>query len=336
MNDLMNRDKFREGVFSRDKGKCVFCNEKAQDAHHILERHLFPNGGYYLNNGASVCEKHHLLCESTEISVEEVLLKIGGKRVTPPHLYDDQIYDKWGNPVLPNGSRLRGELFFDESVQKILKNYLHLFTHYVKYPRTYHLPWSDGLNEDDRVLESIEHFRNKRIIVTKKMDGENTTMYSDYIHARSIDGRSHKSRDWVKQFWSTIAHDIPEQWRIVGENLFAEHSIHYDDLESYFYGFQIWNDKNVCLSWEETLDWFKLFGIIPVEILYDGLFNESVIKLLGKDLVWEKDEGYVIRLAEEFSYSDFRKSVAKYVRKNHIQTVKHWMYGQEVIPNKLK
>ena len=69
---LLTRDNFRDSVFERDNHKCVFCNEKAVDAHHILERRLWKDGGYYLDNGASVCEEHHLACERTDISVEDV------------------------------------------------------------------------------------------------------------------------------------------------------------------------------------------------------------------------------------------------------------------------
>ena len=69
---LLSRKDFRESVFKRDGFKCVFCEEKAQDAHHIMERRLFNDGGYYLDNGASVCEEHHLKCEMTLISPQEV------------------------------------------------------------------------------------------------------------------------------------------------------------------------------------------------------------------------------------------------------------------------
>ncbi len=338
MNILLSRDDFREGVFRRDNHKCVFCEEKAQDAHHIMERRLFPDGGYYLNNGASVCGKHHIMCETTELSLDVVREACGiTKKVIPPHLYDDQEYDKWGNPILPNGQRLRGELFNDESVQKILKqgNALSLFTHYVKYPRTYHLPWSEGLNDDDRLMESLEAFIGKRVIVTTKMDGENTTMYSDYIHARSIDGRSHPSRDWVKNFHACISADIPQEWRVCCENLYAKHSIAYTDLPTYVMGFSIWNEKNISLSWDETIEWFKLLGITPVPVLYDGIFNEKLIKSLWNNKNWENMEGYVVRLADEIPYGEFRYKVGKFVRKNHVQTVKHWMYGQPVEKNLL-
>ena len=56
---ILTRDQFREGVFERDKHKCVFCDKPAVDAHHILERRLFSGaqaGGYFMSNGASVCE----------------------------------------------------------------------------------------------------------------------------------------------------------------------------------------------------------------------------------------------------------------------------------------
>jgi len=332
---LLDRTTFREMVFKRDNGNCVFCSKLAKDAHHILERRLWPDGGYYLDNGASVCEEHHLKCESTEISVEEVRAACNiTKPVIPPHLYDDMQYDKWGNPILPNGTRLRGELFEDESVQKVLKPYLNLFTHYVKYPRTYHLPWSPGMNNDDRRMESISSFINKEVIVMEKLDGENTTMYKDYIHARSLDSLNHPSRNWIKQFWNTISYEIPEGWRINAENMYAKHSISYTNLESYCYGFAIWNNKNICLDWDQTLEWFQLLNIPHPKILYKGTFHENTIRGI---IINEKEcEGYVLRLADSFAYKDFKTSVGKYVRKNHIQTVKHWMHGQPIERNLLQ
>lgn len=337
MEQLLTRDKFREGVFARDGHMCVFCGAPAVDAHHILERRLWPDGGYYMSNGASVCEEHHLACERTDIELYDVRKACGiTKFVIPPHLYDDQEYDKWGNVILPNGNRLKGDLFHDESVQKILDSHLDKFVDYVKYPRTYHVPWSEGMNDDDRQVPSMEHFFGQDVVVTEKMDGENTTMYRDYIHARSVDGRSHPSRDRVKSIWGQIQGDIPEGWRICGENLYARHSIHYNHLPSYFMGFSIWNDRNVCLSWDETSEWFNLLEIPVVPVLYRGQYDEQKIKDLWKDMDRNSNEGYVIRSAGEFTYGNFRKNVAKFVRANHVQTTAHWMHGQPIIPNQLQ
>lgn len=335
----LSRDAFREGVFQRDGHRCVICGAAAVDAHHILERRLFDDGGYYLDNGASVCAEHHLQAEMTVITVEQLREACGVRRVlVPPQLYPDHVYDKWGNTVLANGQRTRGELFFDESVQKVLARggVLELFTNRVKFPRTHHLPWSEGIHDDDRVIDSLDGLVGKRVVVTTKWDGENSTLYSDYLHARSVDGRGHPSRDWLKGFWAGISQDIPADWRVCGENLYAEHSIAYSDLPSYFLGFQVWNERNVCLSWDDTLEWFSLLGITPVDVLYDGLFDERAIRALyDSKRDWATREGYVVRAAEAFGYGQYRSHVAKFVRRGHVQTNKHWMHGQRIVRNGL-
>jgi RNA ligase len=205
-------------------------------------------------------------------------------------------------------------------------------SHYYKYPRTPHLPWSPGVSSDDLLLLHSFMFEGKEVIVTEKLDGENTTMYSDHIHARSLDSRHHPSRNWVKAFHGTIAHLIPQGWRICGENMYARHSLAYENLKSYFYVFSIWNDKNSCLSWNETKEWAELLGLETPPILYQGIWNESIITDIHLDL--ETQEGYVVRTKEAFDYSDFQKHVAKWVRKNHVQTDQHWMHA-EIIANKL-
>lgn len=335
---LLTRDDFRNGVFERDKFKCVMCGLPAQDAHHILERRLFTDGGYYLSNGASVCGECHIKCETTEYSVEDVRVAAGITKPTiPEHLYPDTVYDKWGNQVLTNGQRTRGELFFDESVQKILAQggKLNLFTDRVKYPRTYHLPFSPGVSKDDKILPSLDHFIGKRVILTEKMDGENTTMYRDYIHARSVDGNHHESRDWVKSHWSKISYEIPEGYRICGENLYAEHSIRYDNLQNYFYIFSIWDDKNVCMNWDETAEWAELLEIPLVPVLYDGVFDERKIQSICESIDTTVSEGAVLRIADSFDYGKFRTSVVKYVRANHVATGEHWLFGKRMKVNGL-
>ncbi len=101
----------------------------------------------------------------------------------------------------------------------------------VKYPRTPHLPWSPGRSEDDIALDSIDQLEKlENVVVTEKLDGENTALYHNCLHARSVDSKSHPSRDWIKQFHATIRHNIPEEFRICGENVYAKHSIFYDSL----------------------------------------------------------------------------------------------------------
>lgn len=206
----------------------------------------------------------------------------------------------------------------------------------IKYPRTFHLPWSGYKTSDDKVLKDVSHFYNKNIVVTEKMDGENCSLYhTGMSHARSIDSNNNISRNWIKKWWNERCYKLPINWRICGENLYAQHSITYNNLESYFYGFSIWNDNNISLSWEDTLLYFDELDITPVRELYKGIFDEQYLIEVSNTLHYEQQEGYVIRLLDEFHYMDFSKSVAKYVRKNHVTTNKHWMQ-QKIIPNKLK
>lgn len=204
----------------------------------------------------------------------------------------------------------------------------------IKYPKTFHLPWSPGRGEGDRVLSSVACFKGKEVVVTEKMDGENTTIYRDFFHARSVNGGKHESRSKVAQLQAEIGSGLSDAMRICGENCYAKHSIEYSQLQNHFLAFSIW-DTYKCFSWDDTEFWCKLLELDTVPVLYRGEFDEKVIKTLytekrTPDLM----EGYVVRLAESFDYADFSKSVAKFVRKNHVQTSEHWK-TQKVIPNKL-
>ena len=192
-----------------------------------------------------------------------------------------------------------------------------------KYPRTPHLPWSPGNTHDDIFLVNTEVFTNKEVVVTEKMDGENTTIYKDYTHARSVNSAHHPSRSWVKALQAQISVDIPQHWRFCGENLFAQHSISYQDLESYFYLFAVFNEDDVCLSWKETREWASHLGLPTPKTLFEGVYDEEKIKKTNMNT--DTSEGYVVRLAHSFSYSDFSKSMGKWVRPSHVQTDTHWL-----------
>ena len=344
MGLLLSRDVFRNSVFERDEHLCVICKDPALDAHHIIERRLFTDGGYYIDNGASLCEKHHRIAESTELSCDEIREKAGIKTIIlPDHLYTDVEYDKWGNEIFKNGTRSKGELFHDESIQKVLVPVLDLFTDYVKYMRTFHLPWSPGVNRDDRTMASLDAFEGQQVMICEKLDGENTTMYWDYIHARSINSDHHPSRAWVKNEWAQKAYNIPEGWRVCGENMYAKHAIHYskengNELKTYFYMFSIWDDRNMCLSWEETEEWAELLEIDLVPVIYKGIWDMDFIEELNRKMENSPDsiEGYVVRLSKEYHYSEFRDVCGKYVRKNHVQNNHgHWAQ-QKITKNEIR
>ena len=98
---LLSRQEFKEAVFKRDKDKCVLCGSPAVDAHHIIDRKVWPDGGYYIDNGASVCADCHWKCERSEILPDKIRSTIGLSTVLPPGLDTSKSYDKWGKEVVP-------------------------------------------------------------------------------------------------------------------------------------------------------------------------------------------------------------------------------------------
>ncbi|WP_327308394.1 RNA ligase family protein [Streptomyces sp. NBC_01298] len=202
------------------------------------------------------------------------------------------------------------------------------------YPRTPHLPWSPGATSDDVRTTGpgmLAGFAGREVVVTEKLDGENTTLYADGLHARSLDSGHHPSRAWVKGLQSRIGPGIPAGWRVCGENVYARHSLAYEELDAWFYGFSVW-DGDHCLDWDRTVLFLRGLGVPGPRVLWRGVFDERALRWLRLDTA--RQEGYVVRTATGFDRADFGRCVAKWVRGGHVQTDTHWMYAQ-VVPNGL-
>jgi len=123
---LLTRDRFREAVLTRNSVCCVpDCSQPAVDAHHILNRNLFtaPNqfGGYFLENGAGLCDKHHYETELTFITPEQLRVYCGIiVPVLPHNMNPDTQYDCWGNIIVSDWVMAPGPLFNDEGCRKAL------------------------------------------------------------------------------------------------------------------------------------------------------------------------------------------------------------------------
>ncbi len=81
----------------------------------------------------------------------------------------------------------------------------------------------------------------------------------------------------------------------------------------------------------------SLFNLNVVPVIYDGIWDEDKIREFTKD---ENREGFVVRVADSFSYGDFRKALAKYVCKKFRTELNdnpnfHWRYKPFKL-NKLK
>jgi hypothetical protein len=231
-----------------------------------------------------------------------------------------------------------------ESLRKLIRSIIKESNQAIsrkKYPRTFHLPWSESRTEDDKTLSSQQvekMFAGKQVVVTEKLDGENTTIYSDgYCHARSMDSAHHVSRSYVKSIAAQVSCDIPLGWRLMGENLYAKHSIEYDDLPDYFILFGIADENDNALAWNEVEEYADLLGLTTAPVIYKGVYDEERIKSLrpSSSKFGGEAEGYVIRTESGFPMSSFGRHAAKFVRKGHVQTKDHWMHTK-IVPNKLK
>jgi hypothetical protein len=202
-----------------------------------------------------------------------------------------------------------------------------------KYGRTFHLPISRGATSDDKIMSSLDGLKVHDLVVTEKMDGENTTIHSGGSHARSPDSRYHPSRDWLKAFAAGISPQLSDEERIIGENLYARHSIAYQALPSYFLGFA-WIVGDEVQSRDMTLARFEELSIQPVPTIYRGPYRPGLFDDLAKTLDVNKQEGFVARTAGAFAETAMPDCVGKYVREGHVQTETHWMKA-ELIPNRL-
>lgn len=183
------------------------------------------------------------------------------------------------------------------------------------HPKIFHLPWSLGITADGKVIESLSLFEGYDILITEKRKGECTSLYADgFIHSK---GDSYLSS--LNMMWKTRNHLLPKDWRVVGENLIRCRSIKYDNLESYFEVFAIFDDNNVALSWEDTVEWCYLLGLRTVPLLWYGLWNEYFLRNFHCTLDLKKQEGYVVRAPEEICYEDWDTCVSKWVRPNQQQ-----------------
>lgn len=117
-----------------------------------------------------------------------------------------------------------------------------------------------------------------------------------------------------------------------GENLYAEHSLAYDALPSYFMLFSVWTEEHRCLGWDDTCEWAALLGLETVPELWRGEWD--IERIRGIEVNTDTSEGYVVRTVAGFAYDDFATHVAKWVRAGHVTTDKHWM-AREVVPNGL-
>ena len=200
-----------------------------------------------------------------------------------------------------------------------------------KYPRTMHFLWSPGTTSDDRFAYYISKLIGTPIVITEKLDGENNSMTSNGVYARShVDFTVSPWSAKVRELHSVLKSSISEDLYIFGEAMSAIHSIEYTHLTSHFYMFGA-RYKGVWSSWDEVEDYAFLLDLPTVPALFKGIVNsEKELRELTEELVKQESalggsrEGIVCRVQREFNDEEFESCVVKWVRKGHVQTDSHW------------
>lgn len=207
-----------------------------------------------------------------------------------------------------------------------------------KYPRTYHMPWSPGATSDDKRLPDDWFYAygwaGSEIVITEKLDGENTAFQDGDVYSRShaVPTRS----PWSRNLWGDdgllwkVKDKISTGEIVYGENLYGEHSIHYDKLPAYFFAFALRTD-NYWFPWDDVVMMANILEVPTVPVLWRGVIeSEQQLRRMISEIMMlpstygSTKEGVVIRKVDGFDNDDFAKNVAKYVRENHVQTDQHW------------
>ena len=155
-----------------------------------------------------------------------------------------------------------------------------------KYSRTYHYPFSPGTSGDDRINHDYwsDIQQIKTIVHTEKLDGENNCISKLGVFARSHAAPT--TSPWtatLREFWHRVRSDLANL-EVFLENLYAIHSLKYQNLDSHFYVFAI-RDSGRWLSWEEVKFYASMIDLPTVpEISVEPTPTDKVVfeKQIGR------------------------------------------------------
>lgn len=350
-----SRQSFRTSVFEREDNQCIvpWCDEDADDAHHIIERDLWSDGGYILQNGVGVCNHHHQYAEANVIPPQSFWMWIGIDEPVLPESVETWQVNKWGRELdSPPWEDLRDRIKYQSS--------RHLLPLYWNDSTT---TASERMEHDDTGVESLEDFVGIPLVITQKMDGGNCMIVSDMDNpVRARNGSRPKDTMellYDELYWRNEVHEkLPERLQVFGEWLLAKHSIHYgcecdepcddvgpgiadvvdpDDDCAYFQVFGVFDTLLNCwLSWPKVEQVATTLGFPTTPVMYcedsdDGATFETEYEARQKlieyahKVIETGGEGIVVRSKFGFHYGQFEKRLGKYVRENHVtEDEEHW------------
>lgn len=360
-----NRSTFREQVFTAADNTCIvpWCTATADDAHHVLERDCWTDGGYTPENGAAVCNKHHQYAEDNHIPPQAFWMWNGTDTPPLPDSISTTDVNKWGDSFdTPPWKEHRDRIKYQSS-----RHLLPLYWHDKQTVA------QERIEHDDTGLDTIEDFVGIPLVVTHKIDGGNCTLVNDVdnpVRARNgktpTDTMKPLYRDGGLYWTQRVNEKLPDRLQVFGEWVYAKHSIHYgcdcekpcedtgpalgdltgiDDDRSYFQVFGVYDTHfDMWLSWPDTQRVADKLGFPTTPVIYcedddDAATFETPSEArrtlinYARDVISNGGEGIVVRSKFPFHYDQFSRRLGKYVRENHVNTDEHWSHTEPIQNN---
>ena len=287
------RSEFNDAVMKRDGGNCVVpgCTKKADCVHHIMDRRIFLAGdtfpeGNTPENGACLCEVHHLHAEASHFPPQALRHWIDLPTVLPQLLDNGRLYDKWGNEI-PSAPEE------------------------INIPRMPAFNFSPGRHFS---LADTRDFTGKPLVLTVKMDGVGVMLTRHgYTTAEEICPEGHPALGRMQD-------NVPRNTVLFGEWCWSRRSIHYAGPLALPSPLLVWGVydaiEELFFSWHEVMLFGKEHGYSCVP--HVGLRTYDSEWQLVRDLWAVKEKvqaaghaGVVVRNAYPFHYTQFKQNTAQ-------------------------
>jgi ATP-dependent RNA circularization protein (DNA/RNA ligase family) len=219
---------------------------------------------------------------------------------------------------------------------------------FFKFPSTPHLATLECVEvRDDKVLSEDELYRflQNELVVEEKVDGTNLGISfntegsvqlqnrGSYLQLPGV-GQWKKLEQWLNPKMDILFNILSDRYILFGEWCYAQHSVFYNHLPDWFFGFDLYDKREEkFLSVEQRDKLFDKMGINKVPQLGNGHYSFSEIQqLLDQSKISDEPaEGLYIRVDK----GSWLLKRAKLVRSSFIQSVEEHWSRSAIIPNQL-
>lgn len=205
----------------------------------------------------------------------------------------------------------------------------------IKYPSTIHLETSGIQKNDSEDVVPFFKLKGKYIVIEEKIDGGNAGISFDSDANLLLQSRGHYLtghdlkhfdlfKTWAKSIENHLFDMLTDRYIMYGEWMYALHSIYYDNLDHYFYEFDIWDKVNkVFLSTERRHEMIKKLpiNIESVKVLKSGYFNslEEITSLVGiSSFISENAYSDLVERMEKENYPQSDKDLLSKLNKDRL------------------